>query len=148
MNMLVKMATSKEVDELRRTFELIDKDGTGMILEKELHDVIRQKKLNMSDNEIKDLIAEVDYQGNGKINYSEFLSATIDLHQFLDEQKLLAVFNQFDTDRSGKITDENIYYAMQKLGMEVPMAEIKQIIAKHDIMQDGVISFKEFKEIF
>jgi len=47
----------------------------------------------MSDNEIKDLISEVDYQGNGKINYSEFLSATIDLHKFLDEQKLLAVFN-------------------------------------------------------
>jgi len=41
MNMLVKMASSKEVDELRQTFEAIDKDGTGMILEKELHDVIR-----------------------------------------------------------------------------------------------------------
>ena len=61
MNMLVKMATSKEVDDLRQTFEQIDKDGTGMILEKELHEIIRQKKLNMSDTEIKDLISEVDY---------------------------------------------------------------------------------------
>jgi len=119
-----------------------------MILEKELHDVIRQKKLNMSDNEIKDLISEVDYAGNGKINYSEFLSATIDLHSFLDEQKLLAVFNQFDTDKSGKITEENIYFAMQKLGMEVPKEDIKMIIAKHDLMHDGVISFHEFKQIF
>jgi len=32
-----------------------------MILEKELHEIIRQKKLNMSDTEIKDLISEVDY---------------------------------------------------------------------------------------
>lgn len=61
MNMLVKMATSKEVDDLRKTFEAIDKDGTGMILEKELNDIIKQKKLNMSDSEIKDLISEVDY---------------------------------------------------------------------------------------
>ena len=128
MNMLVKMASSKEVDDLRKQFEAIDKDGTGMILEKELHDVIKKKQLNMSDKEVSDLIAEVDYQGNGKINYSEFLSATIDLQTFLDEQKLLAVFNQFDTDRSGKITEDNIYYAMQKLGMEVPMSEIRLII--------------------
>jgi Ca2+-binding EF-hand superfamily protein len=61
MNMLVKMATSKEVDDLRQTFAQIDKDGTGMILEKELHEIIRSKKLHMSDNEIKDLISEVDY---------------------------------------------------------------------------------------
>ena len=40
MNMLVKMASSEEVDDLRRTFEAIDEDGTGMILEKELHGVI------------------------------------------------------------------------------------------------------------
>jgi Ca2+-binding EF-hand superfamily protein len=39
----------------------------------------------MSDKGISDLIEEVDYQGNGKINYSEFLSATIDLNRFLDE---------------------------------------------------------------
>lgn len=32
--------------------------------------------------------------------------------------------------------------------MEVPMTDIKAIIAKHDLMHDGVISFKEFKQIF
>jgi hypothetical protein len=37
---------------------------------------------------------------------------------------------------------------MQKLGMEVPMSEIKSIISKHDLMHDGVISFHEFKQIF
>lgn len=148
MNMLVKMASSKEVEELRAQFQAMDKDGSGMILAKELNEIIRKKKLNMSDKEINDLIEEVDYQGNGKINYSEFLSATINLQTFLDEQKLLAVFNQFDTDRSGKITEENIYYAMQKLGMEVPMSEIKLIIQKHDLTKDGMISFAEFKKIF
>jgi len=56
-----------------------------MILAKELHEIIRQKKMHMSDKGISDLIDEVDYQGNGKINYSEFLSATIDLNRFLDE---------------------------------------------------------------
>lgn len=58
------------------------------------------------------MIKEVDYHGNGKINYSEFLSATIDIRSFLTEQKVQAIFQQFDTDNSGKITPENIYLAM------------------------------------
>jgi Ca2+-binding EF-hand superfamily protein len=36
MNMLVKSASSKEVTDLRRQFQVIDKDGTGMILASEL----------------------------------------------------------------------------------------------------------------
>lgn len=47
--MLVKMATSKEVEELRGQFEAMDKDQSGMITAKELHEIINKKKLNMSD---------------------------------------------------------------------------------------------------
>lgn len=93
MNMLVKMATSKEVEELRQQFQAMDKDGSGMIRASELSEALKKKSFKMSTKEINDLIEEVDYQGNGSINYSEFLSATINLNRFLDEQKLLAVFN-------------------------------------------------------
>lgn len=58
------------------------------------------------------------------------------------------MFNQFDTDRSGKITKENIHNAMQKLGMEVPLSDIESIIKTHDLTKDGMISFDEFKKIF
>ena len=49
----------------------------------------------------------------------------------IDDKKLLAVFSQFDTDNSGKITEENIHLSMQKLGMEVPKSEIRTIIQRH-----------------
>ena len=78
----------------------------------------------MSDAEIKNLIDEVDYHGNGKINYTEFMSATIDTHKILNESRLRAIFQQFDTDNSNKITVDNIYYAMQKLGQEISKDEI------------------------
>lgn len=78
----------------------------------------------MSTKEIQEMIHEVDYHGNGKINYSEFLSATINVRTFMTEQKMQAIFQQFDTDNSGKITQENIYLAMQKLGQEISRNEI------------------------
>ena len=59
-----------------------------------------------------------------------------------------AIFQQFDTDNSGKITQENIYFAMQKLGQEISRDEIEDMIKKHDIKGDGVLSFEEFKAIF
>jgi Ca2+-binding EF-hand superfamily protein len=39
----------------------------------------------MSTKEIQEMIHEVDYHGNGKINYSEFLSATINVRTFMTE---------------------------------------------------------------
>ena len=85
MNMLVKMATEEEVKELRKQFQALDEDGSGMILASELSHIIKQKQMNMSDTEIKEMIAEIDYHGNGKINYSEFLSATINVRTFLTD---------------------------------------------------------------
>jgi len=49
--------------------------------------------LNIPDSEIDQIISEVDYFGNKKINYTEFLVATLDVKQFLDDNKLKAMFN-------------------------------------------------------
>lgn len=115
MNLLVKTATEDEVRELRAQFQAIDTDGTGMIKASELNDILTAKRMNLSTQEIQEMIKEMDYHGNGKINYSEFLSATINVKKFLNDQRLRAIFSQFDTDGTQKITEENIYYAMQKL---------------------------------
>lgn len=72
--------------------------------------------MNVSDAEIREMIDQMDFHNNKQINYSEFLAATIDCHKFLTESRLQAVFNTFDTDKSGKITEENICFAMKKLG--------------------------------
>ena len=82
-----------------------------------------------SEEEIKGIIKEIDYQGNAKINFTEFLAATQDMKTFLSSEegrlKLDALFQQFDTDNSGYITENNIKYAMSKLGRVMTDAEIK-----------------------
>ncbi len=58
----------------------------------------------MTEEQLDRIIDEVDYFGNQKINYTEFLMATLDVRSFMDDNKLRAIFNQFDTDGSGSIT--------------------------------------------
>ena len=66
----------------------------------------------------------VDYAGNGKINYSEFLAATIEVKQVLTEEKLWAIFKYFDTDDSGFITTENLKQAFAKTGKKITDKDI------------------------
>jgi Ca2+-binding EF-hand superfamily protein len=73
---------------LRKEFHAIDKDGTGLISAKELKEAIKQSDINIPDEKIEQIINEVDYQGNHRINYTEFLVATLDVKQFLDERML------------------------------------------------------------
>ena len=46
-----------------------------------------------SDQEVQEIIEQMDYNNNGQINYSEFLAATIDVHNFLTESRLRAAFS-------------------------------------------------------
>jgi calcium-dependent protein kinase len=61
----------------------------------------------------------VDYEGNGLINYSEFLAATMSVQTVLTEEKLYALFKHFDTDNSDYITPENIREAFLQNGREL-----------------------------
>jgi calcium-dependent protein kinase len=72
--------------------------------------------VQINQTELDHIIQEVDYHGNNKINYTEFLAATITINKILTNERLLAMFKQFDTDNSGYITPEDIIEAMHKLG--------------------------------
>lgn len=92
MNLLVKMADSHSIEALRDDFHKIDKDGTGLLSAQELKEAIQKSDIPVPDEDIDKIIHEVDYLGNGKINYTEFLVATLDVKNFLDDNKIREVF--------------------------------------------------------
>ena len=104
--------------------------------------------MDVSSEEVLEMISQMDYANNKHINYSEFIAATIDAREFLTESRLKAIFNSFDTDSSGIITEENIFLAMQKLGREISRDDVHTMLASHDTDGDGVLIFDEFKAIF
>ena len=71
----------------------LDKDRTGLINADELRQAIKGSGVKIPDGEIERIIDEVDYFGNKKINYTEFLVATLDVKSFLDDNKLQAIFS-------------------------------------------------------
>ena len=58
----------------------MDTDNTGFIEPRELKVAIKNSNLeNMSAEEIDSIIDQLDYDHNHKINYTEFISATINV---------------------------------------------------------------------
>lgn len=74
------------------------------------------------------IVAEVDFDSNGRINYSEFLAATIDVGKLLSEKKVRAIFDQFDVDGNGELTPEEIKAAFCKMDKTINSDELDEII--------------------
>jgi calcium-dependent protein kinase len=108
LNILVKMATEEETQELKMKFEAIDTNRSGSISLREIKTwLLTQKKIVVTDDLLKKMIDELDYikGGEGEINFSEFLAATLDEATFFTEQKLRAVFGIFDAEKDGKVNE-------------------------------------------
>ncbi len=142
------MCSADKLEHLREQFRKIDKDQTGLISADELWEALKLMNMNVEADEIHEIMTQIDYQGNGKINYSEFLAATISVRSVLTEKILWTLFKHFDTDDSNTITQENIKEAFAKAGKQVSEEEMDEILKNHDIVNDGQISFDEFKVMF
>jgi Ca2+-binding EF-hand superfamily protein len=77
MNNLIKLLKPEEIGELKLIFEEIDVKNTGTIDASELTRAIVNSNISISQEKVYQMIKEIDYQGNGQINYCEFLSATV-----------------------------------------------------------------------
>jgi len=60
--------------EFKEAFALFDKNGDGAIDAKELGGLMKKLGLTPTDAELQDMINEIDYDGNGTIDFDEFLS--------------------------------------------------------------------------
>lgn len=54
----------------------------------------------------------MDSDGSGKIDYTEFIAATLERNIYQQEDKLFQAFKHFDKDQSGKITCDELKEAL------------------------------------
>lgn len=67
----------KEIDHLRKQFEIVDVNHTGLIDAEELMNAIKAAGIEIKPEEVDSIIESINFKGNGEINYSEFIAATV-----------------------------------------------------------------------
>lgn len=69
-----KVKDEDSEEEIRETFRVFDKDGNGFVSPAELRHVLGNIGEKLSDEEIDEMILEADVDGDGAINYEEFVA--------------------------------------------------------------------------
>eukprot|EP00918_Siedleckia_nematoides_P002298 GHVU01005223.1.p3 GENE.GHVU01005223.1~~GHVU01005223.1.p3 ORF type:complete len:150 (+),score=37.62 GHVU01005223.1:178-627(+) len=135
----------EQIAEFKEAFSLFDKDSDGTITTKELGTVMRSLGQNPTEAELQDMINEVDVDGNGTIEFVEFLNLMAKKMKDNDtEEELIEAFKVFDRDGNGYISAAELRHVMTNLGEKLSEDEVDEMIREADIDGDGQINYQEF----
>ncbi|KAF0889338.1 hypothetical protein E2562_023641 [Oryza meyeriana var. granulata] len=144
----------EQVAEFREAFSFFDKDGDGCITLEELDTVIRSLGQTPTREELTEMIRDVDADGNGTIEFAEFLAlmarkASLGGGDGADgegdaDEELREAFKVFDKDKDGLISAAELRHVMISLGEKLTDEEVEQMIREADLDGDGQVNFDEF----
>merc|ERR1712125_139424 len=121
--------TEEQLDEIREAFSLFDADASGMIDIRELKAAMRALGFEVKNEELKKMVADIDNDGNGTIEFTEFLQMMTGkmgekdsrediekVFKLFDDEELQDMINQADRDGDGEINIDEFYRIMKKKG--------------------------------
>ncbi|XP_028397525.1 calmodulin-alpha-like [Dendronephthya gigantea] len=140
--------TEEQVEEYRDAFRFFDKDESGYITTKELGSIMRSLGQNPTEVELQDIMNTVDFDGNGTIDFNEFVNMMININNnTLDEGELVEAFRTFDNDDKGYIFSSELRSVLRYIGDNIPDEEINDIVKDARHGYNRKILFEEFKQM-
>eukprot|EP00760_Papus_ankaliazontas_P032947 PhM_4_TR6096/c0_g1_i1/m.107086/K02183/CALM; calmodulin len=158
--------SEKEQAYFKKMFDLFDTDKSGAIGFFEMKNLSKHLGVELPDDALHASIAKIDVDGNGELDFDEFLHWLHSAQNSGDDEfaslkakiraqgsrnltnsqieQLKEVFNHFDTDHSGSIDIDELGKVFDAMGQSLSKEELGQLIAQVDDDGSGEIEFQEF----
>merc|ERR1712179_687469 len=148
-------ATGLAVDEikcLKTCFDLFDTKKVDFLSADDLGEIMRAMGFRPTEEELKDLLAEIDEDGSGEIEFAEFcrLCATFlveDPDMETMKRELKDAFGIYDKEGLGYITTETLRGLIGELLAPLSDEELEGILEELDEDGSGSMDFDEFCEM-
>ncbi|XP_009416780.2 probable calcium-binding protein CML14 [Musa acuminata AAA Group] len=136
--------------QLRDIFDRFDMDRDGSLTHLELAALLRSLGLKPTGDQIHALLANMDANGNGSVEFDELavaLAPVMTEQAFVNQEQFLEVFRSFDRDGNGYISAAELARSMARMGQPLTFLELTEMMRQADTDGDGVISFEEFATV-
>ena len=145
----INKLTGKQIEEFKEAFSLFDKDGDGTISTKELGTVMRALGQNPTGRELTDMINEMDADGNGVLDFAEFLTLMARKMKKTDSyEEIKEAFKVFDTNGDGTISAAELRHIMTNHGeMKMGDEECEDMMREAQFV-NGCLDLNGFLKLF
>mmetsp|Transcript_67420 Transcript_67420/g.188122 ORF Transcript_67420/g.188122 Transcript_67420/m.188122 type:complete len:199 (-) Transcript_67420:140-736(-) len=130
--------TVHEVTDMKKAFDMIDEDGSGLIDAEELQGAAVALGIPMEEN-IAVLL------GTSKISFDEFFKRmTAKLTPADKADDIMAIFELFDNDSTGTISFDNLQNIARIIGARESASQIQDMLSTLDTDGDGELDPVDF----
>ena len=108
------LLTDKEMAELAAQFNEIDKNGNGTLSRDEIMEAYKQiKGIEFNEQEVDELIMNIDADGSGEIDYSEWIMTAASKEKLMSKEKLEQAFAMFDKNGDKQVSYDEVVALLQ-----------------------------------
>lgn len=157
--------TDKELRYFKKMFDMFDTDRSGAIGFFEMKNLTRHLGVELDDEALKKSMQAIDENGNGDLEFEEFVHWLANVNSSGDEfavlkskiraqgtrpltnaqiEQLRDVFNHFDKDGSGSIDVHELGHVFSAMGQNLSADELSLLMSQADDDGSGEIDFDEF----
>jgi len=148
LHVIASQLGESQIKALRDVFMQLDNNGDGLLTAAEMKDGLSQAGLKDIPADLQAILEEVDSDGSGVIDYTEFLAATLDKKVYMERDVCWQAFRIFDRDGNGKIDKSEMGAVLGDDGVKNTMkGDLEKMMSEIDKNGDGEIDFEEFMEM-
>ncbi|KAG6403989.1 hypothetical protein SASPL_136223 [Salvia splendens] len=144
LRVIAEHLSVEEIEVIRDMFALMDTDNDGKVTFDELKTGLRKVGSQLAEPEMRLLMDVADVDGNGVLDYGEFVAVTIHLQRMENDEHFRRAFMFFDKDGSGYIELDELREALVDESGETDVEVLNDIMREVDTDKDEKISYEEF----
>ncbi|XWS52536.1 hypothetical protein CRYUN_Cryun11dG0079100 [Craigia yunnanensis] len=144
LRVIAEHLSVEEVAGIKEAFEMMDTGKRGKINLEELRMGLQKVGQQIPDADLQILVEAADLDGDGTLNYGEFVAVSVHLKKMTNDEHLHKAFAFFDLNKSGFLEIEDLRDALNDEVDTSSEEVINAIMHDVDTDKDGRISYEEF----
>lgn len=135
-----------KIEAYQKAFNLIDADGSGIISAPEVYQFFEDIGSKITYKEVENMINEIDKDGNGELEFEEFISVMEKINEQKDaeDHEIYKAFQQFDVNSRGYMSILELKSIVMNMAGGITEKEFADFLFESGYKKGDEINYKGF----